>query len=351
MKKILFFIFVLINITIFSYGTNVKIITEVNSNITYFDYYINFSNNESLNSFSLEKPKDSIIISAESNHNNESIFYSIAGDFYIFKSNNYKDENQYHIKFKTNELSSNIKNSNTFKTYVNFNFPVQELEYKLFINLTTGDIIEVFPRDYSIMDNSIIYWKINDLKKDTLFLVSFDKVSTTKNHNNKDTIISQAIEKNLYYFIGSLLLIILFTLIYFYRKLLKNLIRFNLEFNKKNNKDENKLNLNSNTYENLNKKEITEKNNSNNIESNKENFEEFISKYLTDKESEIVLTVKNNQGISQNDILNIIEGIKKSNLSKIITKLDGKKILKRIRVGKINKIYLGEKLKELKENN
>ena len=76
-------------------------------------------------------------------------------------------------------------------------------------------------------------------------------------------------------------------------------------------------------------------------------YEEITSKYLTENEKEIVEIVNTNEGISQNDILNFLPNLTKSNLSKIISKLNSKRILKRIRVGKINKIYLGDKL----ENN
>src|SRR5690606_2024562 len=77
-------------------------------------------------------------------------------------------------------------------------------------------------------------------------------------------------------------------------------------------------------------------------------YKEFIHKYLTENEQEVVSIVKEHPGIQQYDILNYLPSFTKSNLSKIISKLHAKKILNRIKVGKINKIYLGEKL-ELQE--
>ena len=78
-------------------------------------------------------------------------------------------------------------------------------------------------------------------------------------------------------------------------------------------------------------------------------FNEFIEKHLTENEKEIARLIKEKEGITQYDILNHIPKLTKSNLSKIISKLDAKKILKRIKVGKVNNIYLGERLEHPKE--
>ena len=76
---------------------------------------------------------------------------------------------------------------------------------------------------------------------------------------------------------------------------------------------------------------------------NEEEYKEVMDRFLTDNEKLVVSCIRDNEGISQYDILNFLPKLTKSNLSKIISKLDNKKILKRIRVGKVNKIYLGNR--------
>ena len=75
-------------------------------------------------------------------------------------------------------------------------------------------------------------------------------------------------------------------------------------------------------------------------------FEETIEKHLTSNEKNIVKLIKGKEGITQQDILNYIPKLTKSNLSKIIAKLNARHMLSKIRVGKINKIYLGDKFKK-----
>jgi hypothetical protein len=90
---------------------------------------------------------------------------------------------------------------------------------------------------------------------------------------------------------------------------------------------------------------LTEEGHDDKIDSkiNEVEYREVMARFLTDNEKLVVSCIRENEGISQFDILNFLPKLTKSNLSKIISKLDNKKILKRIRVGKVNKIYLGSR--------
>ena len=366
MMKLINFIFAFILFFSIVSGANVIVDSNVGLNQTYFKYSIKFQDSDSSNSFSIEKPRNSILISAKDGEN-KSLFYSSAGDFYIFKVNS-PSILDYKIEFKSISVSDDLVKNNVIKIYTNFNFPVDNLKFKLNLDFDYSNIEDIFPKDYVMQDKQIV-WDLDNVEKDSSFMVSFDNVFLNNDLNNSKKVnnsnsyyIGDAFFMGLLnYFISNpltsifiLLVIVLLVVIYFYRKTMRNLLNIKREVLKKELKDRVKLD----GEDNLNKDQVNGGDNLNlegddligNVEDEvkEETFNEFVSKYLTDNELEVVQVVKNNEGLIQSDILSEIDGLTKSNLSKIITKLDSKKILKRIRVGKVNKIYLGDKLEKYK---
>ena len=224
------------------------------------------------------------------------------------------------IRFVSVSKSEQILNEHLFSIYTNFNFPVENLTFTISLKEDLGEFSEIVPRNYEITKSGNLVWKINDVTSDAFFLIKFTDTPSSKN-----TIYS-FIEK--YWHIGLLLLVIFIfigTAIVFKKR--GYIEKINVE----------KLKINPfKKKEKQVKQEIVDE----------EKFEELTSKYLTDNEKEVVEVVKNNQGISQYDILNHLPSITKSNLSKIISKLHSRKILSRIKVGKVNKIYLGDKIEK-----
>ena len=323
------------------YGANINVNTTANLNKTYFTYLVNFSNSDSYSYFSIEKPRDSSIIKAINLNNNRSLFYSSAGDFYIFKTKS-TSGNSYLIRFESKVPSNEIKKNNLFKIYLNFNFPVQNLTFFLHLNFNYGSIVDIFPRNY-LMNKKNIEWEIKNPKRDTLVMIDFSSLkqgissSEKNNYNSIDKILNFI--KSLPVIISIILLIFFIIVFYSYKKMVGSFANFKKEISKKQKSHiEGKNTEESNKEEKQKDEEITE-----------ETFDEFLSKYLTENEIEVVLVVKDREGLIQNDILSEVKGLTKSNLSKIITKLDSKQILKRIRVGKVNKIYLGTKLEKFRE--
>ena len=317
LKKILFFI-VFTLLCIFSVNSaEVKINTNIYSESTIFDYYINFDENESYKSFSFEKPRDAKLIYALESGSN--IGYSQSGDYFIFKPEDVNGKN-FLIRFVSVSKSEQILNEHLFSVYTNFNFPVDNLTFTISLKEDLGEFSEIVPRNYEITKSGNVVWKVSDVTTDTFFLIKFTDTPTTKNS------FYSIIEK--YWHIGLLLLVLFIfigTAIVFKKR--GYIEKINVE----------KLKINPfKKKEKQVKQEIVDE----------EKFEELTSKYLTDNEKEVVEVVKNNQGISQYDILNHLPTITKSNLSKIISKLHARKILSRIKVGKINKIYLGDKIEK-----
>lgn len=290
-----------------------------------FRYLFIFKETEDYSSFSFEKPKDARIIYAKDNLG-KSIRYSVAGDYYIFRPEDIASKT-FDIRFTSQSVSDYIKTKNAFSSYVNFNFPVENLRFKLSTKNLNREIIDVFPRDFTTSDNRDYIWTLKGLEQDTLFLVNFEP----RENDNFTTTISPT---NMYYLGAALLIIVIIATIV-------------LIFGRKRYQKEEKT-----TEKVIVQKVVNEKGEEleTKIETQKVeiSFEEIVDKYLTENEKEVAEIVKDNKGISQYDILNFLPHLTKSNLSKIITKLHNKKFLSRIRVGKVNKIYLGEKLDDKK---
>lgn len=343
-------------------SVNVSITSEVRDSTIFFTYDFNFNDRDGLSSFAFEKPKNSRFISAISS-TGESIRPSVAGDFFIFEPEETKGHN-ITISFESSTLYSNLEQTGTFSTYVTFNFePTQvKFRYKPNSQYAQKEIFEIFPRDYIILEDNQIEWTILNLSSDQLFLISYNQDSS-----------SSGVTENIFLFL--LLIPVAFFII---------LLVFLKLSSQKEDIKEKKVSSTSTSSDDIEKKSsITQESeksltrdkvkhdsqkldssqNDSNVTPRKDEkgdvenksaikevtkeelFEDFISKYLTFNEQEVVRVVQNHEGIAQNDILHHLTSLTKSNLSKIISKLHGKKVLNRIRVGKINKIYLGDKLK------
>lgn len=348
MIKRIFVLFVIIFSISNIFSTKVDIYSEVNKDITYFTYKFYFDETESYDTFSFEKPKDSIIIYANDLEKN-SLFYSSGGDYFIFKPESTKNKT-FEIKFKTKKINENILEKKSYSNYLNFNFPINELTFKLKFNENFGKIIEVFPREYELTKDNEYIWRLHIIEKDLFFLVNFKDIknentlNTQNNTNNNQTNNNQTNnnENTLFdkYMIAIILISFIFLIVILYsgKKILS-------KFEEKKTQTKPKKIIISKENQNPEKLEDNQKQG---IEI--ETYEEFIKKYLTDNEKEVVQVIKENEGLTQNEILSYIPELTKSNLSKIITKLNSKKIVNRIKVGKVNKIHLGNKLKIILEN-
>jgi uncharacterized membrane protein len=71
------------------------------------------------------------------------------------------------------------------------------------------------------------------------------------------------------------------------------------------------------------------------------------SDFLTEKEAHIIGQLLKKDGIIQQKIADEL-GLTKSNLTKILNKLERKELIVRKRVGKVNKVFLSEKVKKMK---
>lgn len=305
-------------------AVDVDIYSEVHSDRTYFIYDFIFDQNESFDTFSFEKPRDSKIISVFDSQDNF-VRYTETADFFILRPINATSNTTFHIVFESSQTSSNVLEKKSFSSYVNIDIDVDRLEYVLSLEDEYGEIEEIFPRDYIQSGVSEITWEIYDVKDEVLFLVNFEGSVQSKLSDNFHNLILVLLALPLF----------LFFLLFFLVKM----------FSKGTKKHENLEEENDGYFEEEVKGDKEE-----DIKGFEEKINEYMIKYLTENESDVVKIVLNNEGISQNDILHHLPQLSKSNLSKIIYKLDYKRVLNRIKVGKINKIYFGEVLKDLQKN-
>lgn len=320
MLKHILMLFLFIMTISFTFGAQIDIKANVYTEYTLFTYQFVFNDDENYKSFSFEKPSDAKLDYSIDDLGN-TVKTNFAGDYFIVQPLEDTKSRVYEVRFISKLTSENIISKNSFSQYTNFNFPVEKLVFTFKLENDFGDIEEYFPRSYEEISSNEFRWTINKVETDTLFLVNFQGNPMPIKSNSG----------NLMYWLGWIILItILLSLIAVYILLIKN-------------KDSSKS-KNINTPSTIIHNTI----NSNEVDNNK--YEEITSKYLTENEKEIVEVIKDNQGISQYDILNYLPNITKSNLSKIISKLNSKRILSRIRVGKVNKIYLGEKLEKTHED-
>ncbi len=334
LRKFTFLILLLLGISLVN-SASVYIYSHVHTDHTRFDYKFVFNENESYSSFSFEKPREARIISARDSDGNI-LGYNIAGSYFIFRPEETANKTFY-ITLTSAPISEDVILKNTYSNYINFNFPVDFLRYTLFFEKEFATPDEIFPRNYLISREGEYIWELNNIESDTLFLVNF------KTSLREELPLIDRILKYILFVLFFIPVLIIFIFILIIRKK-KNMKKENLDQeNQKINKDkgfeiEINTEIDAKNQELPNKLEIVEEKNG------EKKYLEYVEKYLTENEREVAGIVKQNEGISQYDILNFIPTMTKSNLSKIISKLHNKKILNRIRVGKVNKIYLGEKL-------
>lgn len=318
--------FILVSVFLFLFQIANAAVVEVDTDIygeeTVFTYVFSFGD-EDFTSFSVERPKDAELMHALLEDGSD-VDYFVAGDFFIFNPEGIRNKNIF-IKFKSKETSERINKHNAFSTFVKFNFPLERLEFRVKIGEGLGEIEEIFPRDFEISSEGRIVWTLENVSGDTLFWINFKKVGNGQ-------FLSQSGLWNYAIVFLLILPVVLFGFLIFLLK--KGPAEKAEKHHEKHEKEEEK------------KKEIEGEKKEEEVKKEDKTIKitEIVDKYLTDNEKEVVNVVRENDGISQYDIMNYLPKITKSNLSKIISKLHNRKFLKRIRVGKVNKIYLGEKL-------
>ena len=322
-KHFILAIFCLIVSNSFVFGATVDINSEVYESSSIFTYNFNFDEEDAYRTFSFEKPRDAKIDFVVDGDGNK-VKYSVAGDYFIIQPSEIQNS-QFRIQFSSQSVSKEIKSKGKYSVYVNFNFPVEQLTYEVEIVDDFTEIVGFFPRGYQVSDTGSFLWRINNVESDTLFLIEFENTGLT----------SQDLWGiNIMIIAGMVIIILIALAMIFTFFVLPKRRRV----------------ITKATEEKIIEKSVkaVQEANKTTVEaSKKETYDEIVEKYLTDNEKEIVEIVRENPGITQYDILNYAPKLTKSNLSKIITKLNGKKILNRIRVGKINKIYLGERLEQI----
>ncbi|MDA3856107.1 MAG: hypothetical protein PF569_07660 [Candidatus Woesearchaeota archaeon] len=290
---------------------------------TIYNYAIEFQTNDSISKFSIEKPKDAKIDYAVDKFG--TVNYESVGDFFIFKPKGIED-NYFLIKYRSEDISNNLFKADAFRTYLSFDFPVDNLIFNLEFKDNFGEGIDIFPTNFLLDESGRVIWDFESVEEDLLFVVNFK--------DTKSNIETGFINRDLIYLtIIFILLILVVSLLILYKTKIKN----------KTSKS--KVNVQENIVEIRPEEKIS---NEVNLpqEENRQTIEEIVKKHLTENESEVLLLIKDNDGISQYDILNYLPKLTKSNLSKIISKLHARKILKRIKVGKANKIYIGDRIKK-----
>ncbi len=336
MSRLLWFLIVSTLLVIPTFGSSVDVGINFSEGNAIFSYFFTFDENEGYNSFSFEKPRDAILVLARDS-NGEFLRTSIAGDYFIVYPKSTLNQT-FQIEFESHSAYTSIIENNLFSSYFSFNFEINKLSILADFSNIENQIESINPRDHVLVDEKNILFEFSNVDRETFLQVDFFPLGLEGE-------LSSFTDSTYFYVLLSFLILLLIFLIFF----LKNYLKF-LKPKQNESSDVGDLKNQENLSENIDIEipiEISETN------STKESlgvnptklFEEYLEKYLTENEREVVLVVRDNDGIAQNEILHHLPSLTKSNLSKIITKLNGKHVLSRIRVGKINKIYLGDKLK------
>ena len=375
------------------YAQNLSINSQEVDRELIFEYVFYFDNETKEDVIAFEKPKDAQIISAKYNTQSNlsgNVNINSVGDFFRFEIDSDNVEN-ISIIFSSKELHTNIFEENELKFYVNTNIELTEINLQLDPIRDFSEITDVFPREYNYnFEQSVIEIKQIGSLKDNLFEIRYMREEQT---------ISP-------WLLGLLFVPILFFILLFFLlrvnpskkrdKSLNEFIEDDDESSKEDSSQNNKkikktitkdiegelddidsldeeleteieiieedINNDNNsiakTRKEKEKKQYSEetvqdkkKKEENTVLKNTSDvadvIEEYIQKYLTENEQDVIRIIASHEGIIQQEILDNLPIITKSTLSKIVTKLEGKRIIDRIRVGKINKLYLGEKLTQL----
>jgi len=351
-------------------AANIELNAYVYQDYTILNYIFTFDN-ETAQEISFEKPSTATIDYIVDQYG--PIKYKIEGNNLVLQPERI-DSNTIIVKLRAQELSKEISLTESFRSYQKFNFNIDNFIFKVTLKNDFGEIVNVFPNNNTITNNNRVEWE-GGKNANSLYIINF----------KKDVIIDEEpVDRSLLYIIIimiSFILICTTILIVFYKKFVRSsnlnkkkekepisneeVVDKNLE-EKDNlekdiedinhqevivNKDSEKTvtksdNLEKN-IEDINHQEVIVNKDSEKAEINsKDNdiIKEIIEKHLTENEKSVVQIVRAHEGIQQNEILNYVPSLTKSNLSKIVSKLHAKRILNRIKVGKTNNIYLGDKL-------
>lgn len=390
-------------------NTTLEVSTTNMGDTLYFSYEFNFSTSSPSSIIAIEKPEDSIFVNA---FDNEGVEYEplVIGDFYRFELNN-RDINSYTIQFTSAQTLRDIYEKDEQTFYVNSNVDLDQIIVSFDVTRPFNEVLNVYPRNYEVSEDET---RITTLQEgsldDNLFRISYESTdsmsiwifvllsipilffvilyislkakphskdknlgdfirkdseneknnSNNKYSSNKATLpTSSNSDENIVYSFGNeddnnnielddQELEKKVTVEKRDQKLSSNEIRkenksedINLEQNKKTEQ------LNTNQKDSLN---ITsDKSSSDNVVGSNE-LEEYIQKYFTENEQDVIRVISNNEGLMQQEILDNLPIFTKSTLSKILSKLEKKKMIERVRVGKVNKLFIGEELKKLIKN-
>ena len=393
LKKIMIVILFLLTLNGLN-ATDVELNAYVYEDYTILNYIFTFEN-ETSQEISFEKVFDASIDYIVDQYG--PIKYSIENENLILQPQKV-DNNTIIVKLRSQELSKQILSTESFRTYQKFNFDVDKFNFKVILKNNFGEVISVFPNNHTITNGNKIEWEVEN-DRNSLYIVNFKQEIINVEKEKDNTFLYVSI------IMIAFILICIVILIVFYKNFIhssnKKIIKSDIKSEHKDkikkidNKDKNfrtviekdivadkhdiadiSDNNEDNNYSNdvyvdnlsdkgdadieqesqrvekkinkIEKKEkVTEdkaKEEVSNIAQESDVVKEIIEKYLTENEKNIVQIIKEHEGIQQNEILNYIPSLTKSNLSKIVSKLHAKRILNRIKVGKTNNIYLGEKL-------
>ena len=272
---------------------------------------------------------------------NKEIDFNVNSNFIEIEVNN-QEKIFVELEFKNFE---EIKKKKHISTFLNVKNEVSNFDIFFSANENYEiTILDLSPRRYFIIGKNNFEWKFENVNFEINLFIPFKVL------NEKIQEETSSVANNILLFLSIPLILFSFFIIYIFiankrsKKLNKRKELKERTLEKKIKKDIKKKILQKakskiqkeNNQEKQYKKTTNEKN----------NVKEKLNKYLTENEKSVVKVIMKNDGISQNEILNYLPNLTKSNLSKIITKLHSKRFLNRIRVGKVTKIYLGDEVEK-----
>ena len=304
MKKTLLLIFALTLLTpLIVYAQDTIISIDIEGTNSYINYAINLDSNTE--QFILNIPRDSAIIYVKDNF----------GDINYENKNNILRMNLEKIDTKRLILIK-LKTKNLIAQKEDYNEIIFENkeESELIINLPENAIINSIETNKGgLIKNSegTLFVEWNNLKKEDIIILRYK----IQDYNY------------LYGIYGAILLVIILLIILL-------VIRNKKKMNEKemNEKENNQSELKTTT-----------------VQTNMALNIDAIN-LLNEKEKSVVEYVIKNEGCLQSNLQKEV-GYNKSNLTKIIKKLEFRAILKRKKIGKINRLYLGVKINKENNNN
>ncbi|MFP4402451.1 MAG: helix-turn-helix transcriptional regulator [Candidatus Nanoarchaeia archaeon] len=379
----------------FSYSQDILEITgNYEQNVMNFNYTFIFDDGSPSSIIAIEKPKDSILINAIDSLGNE---YEplVIGDFYRFEIEE-RDINRFEVIFTSASMYNDIFKNNELALYVNTNLDVDGVNVNLDVVKDFNDVNEIFPRNYEynkssnrikisqsgILDDNLFRITYSETNSDlsfwlvillfipiAFFLILFavlkvkpysrdKKLDEYISNDNSDSTNNDSKSKQTIKVSSTNTSSMNSTddgnnendsFVYSYEdeKTSKDDIKESTKQLSLNTSQKENKNLESSVKRVEREDEINGNTTSSHSCIKNEELEEYITKYFTENEQDVIRTIHNKEGIVQQEILDVLSIFTKSTLSKILTKLENRKMIERVRVGKINKLYIGEKLKTL----